>query len=85
MYKLISIFLKGPVYFQLSLDKQQLLSYIEWIGMPTGEQPLKKKTMRLKTYPNGWCGKSLTFVTYTLLPNIIKHAMKLHNGLLLPS
>ena len=34
--------------------------------MPIGEQPLKKKTMRLKTYPNGWCGKSLTLVTNLL-------------------
>ena len=69
MYRLISIFFKDPVYFQFSLEKQQLLSYIKWIGMPTGEQPLKKKTMRLKTYPNGWCGKSLTFVTNLLTYN----------------
>ena len=27
--------------------------------MPTGEQPLKKKTMHYKTYPIGWCGNSL--------------------------
>ena len=44
----------------------------QWNDMPTGEQPLKKKTMHYKTYPSGWCGNSLIEESITKSSRICK-------------
>ena len=50
------LFLEHSIILKITI----LILPTEWNDRPTGEQPLKKKTMRLWDLPQWWCGKSLT-------------------------